>query len=238
MNILHFGVTFWFNIYDDYKNLLENLSQELKDEFTSFNYSAEQNQNLLTPIISAINNEKRTNMHVTRISAQYNMDNVNLENYEEFKDKALKIFNILNSNDANILYSSIIINAEKETNEALNIINDNLINKKALDENVTETDIKLAAIIDEQFYKVIRLTNNKQIKLSKKIDTKNREVPIPLISLNGSFVEKECILIDYELNDRYLYDFTKDYKTTEFHLNKMLYLVKENFKSDIENLIS
>lgn len=238
MNILHFGVTFWFNIYDDYKNLLENLSQELKDEFTSFNYSAEQNQNLLAPVISTINNEKRTNMHVTRISAQYNMDNVNLENYEEFKDKALKIFNILNSNDANILYSSIIINAEKETNEALNIINDNLINKKALDENVTETDIKLASIIDEQFYKVIRLTNNKQIKLSKKIDTKNREVPIPLISLNGSFVEKECILIDYELNDRYLYDFTKDYETTEFHLNKMLYLVKENFKSDVENLIS
>ena len=91
MNILHFGVTFWFNIYDDYKNLLENLSQELKDEFTSFNYSAEQNQNLLAPVISTINNEKRTNMHVTRISAQYNMDNVNLENYEEFKDKALKI---------------------------------------------------------------------------------------------------------------------------------------------------
>lgn len=238
MNILHFGVTFWFNIYDDYGNLLENLRQDLKEEFASFNYSTEQNNNLLTPVISAINNETRTNMHVTRISAQYNMDNVNFENYGEFQDKALKIFNILNSNNANILYSSIIINAEKETNEALNIINNNLINKKVLTENFIETDIKLASIIDEQLYKVIRLTNNKQIKLSKKVDSQNREVPIPLISLNGSFVEKECILIDYELNDRYLYDFTKDYETTEFHLNKMLYLGKENFESDIENLIS
>ena len=82
MNILHFGVTFWFNIYDDYGNLLENLRQELKEEFASFNYSTEQNNNLLTPVISAISNEKRTNMHVTRISAQYNMDNVNIENFK------------------------------------------------------------------------------------------------------------------------------------------------------------
>ena len=76
MNILHFGVTFWFNIYDDYSNLLDKLRQELQDEFSSFNYRSEESNNLLEPVITAINNEKKTNMHVTRISSQYNMDSV------------------------------------------------------------------------------------------------------------------------------------------------------------------
>lgn len=238
MNILHFGVTFWFNIYDDYSNLLEKLRQELQDEFSSFNYRSEESNNLLEPVITAINNEKKTNMHVTRISSQYNMDSVEFATFQEFQNKTLKLFNILNDFNVNVLYSSIVINAEKETNESLEIINNKLLNKDVVDENMAEIDIKLASIVDDQLYKIIRLINNKQIKLSKKIDSKNREVPIPLISLNESFLEKECILIDYELNDRYLYDFTKNYNTTEFYLNKMLYLAKENFMNDLENLIN
>lgn len=236
MKIVHFGVTFWFNIYDEYSTLLETLKEKLKDEYSSFSYNNIDEHNLLSPVITAINNDKKTNMHVTRISAQYNMDNVDMNDFEEFQERAINIFNILNDENANVLYCSVVINAEKECEEPLDIINNNVLKEELINDNLTETDIKLANIIDDQFYKVIRLTNNKQIKIARKMDKKNREVPVPLISLNGAYIERECIVIDYEINDRYLYDFTNDYHTTDFYLNKMLYLAKENFESDIDSL--
>lgn len=236
MKIMHFGITFWFNIYDEYSSLLENLKEKLQDEYNSFNYNNIDEHNLLSPIITAINNDKKTNMHVTRISAQYNMDSVDVDNFDEFQEKAMNLFNILNDEHVNVLYCSVVINAEKECEDPLNVINKNIIKEELITTDLTETDIKLANIIDEQFYKIIRLTNNKQIKIARRVDEKNREIPVPLISLNGSFVERECIVIDYEINDRYLYDFTKDYCTTTFYLNKMLYLAKENFASDVNSL--
>ena len=62
-------------------------------------------------------------------------------------------------------------------------------------------------------------------------------MPIPLISWNGAFVENEIIDISYEINDKYSFDFTKNYHTTEFFLNKMLYLLESNYENDIKSLL-
>ena len=43
--------------------------------------------------------------------------------------------------------------------------------------------------------------------------------------------------ISYEINDKYSFDFTKNYHTTEFFLNKMLYLLENNYESDVKNLL-
>ena len=73
--------------------------------------------------------------------------------------------------------------------------------------------------------------------MPKEVDDKGRFIPLPLISFNGSFVENEMIDISYEINDKYLYDFTKNYSTTEFYLNKMLYLLFSDIESDINNIL-
>lgn len=236
MKIQHFGVTFWFNIYDDFNILLESLKDTLKDEFNSFNYN-NIDSNLLMPVITSVNNDLRRNVHVTQISAQYNMDDVSFDDLDLFKEKAILLFDTLTKNDIKILYSSVVVNSQLESDDSLKLISNNILNKKIITDDLIESSIKIATKVDDQFYKVINLSNNKEIKITKKVDEKNRPVPIPLISLNGSFVERECVMIDYELNDRYLYDFTKDYNTTEFHLNKMLFLIKENYKNDVNNLI-
>ena len=55
--------------------------------------------------------------------------------------------------------------------------------------------------------------------------------------LLDAILENEIIDISYEINDKYSFDFTKNYHTTEFFLNKMLYVLEQDLEKDINNLI-
>lgn len=236
MNINYFSVTFWFNIYDKHKDILEILQKELKDEYNNFNILNYTN-NLIAPILTAINSQKKTNLSFSQINLQYNMDKVSLNDLNEFKEKTLNLFEILTSNGIEIAHSAIFVNGEIVDENALYNITKNTMSKKLCSENLVDMTLKLGIKHEDLFYKIITLLNKKQIKLPQKIDELGRPIPIPLISWNGAFIENEIIEISYEINDKYLFDFTKNYHTTEFYLNKMLYILNENFESDIQNII-
>ena len=40
-----------------------------------------------------------------------------------------------------------------------------------------------------------------------------------------------------EINDKYSFDFTKNYHTTDFYLNKMLYILINDFQDEINDFI-
>lgn len=236
MKVNYLSATFWFNIFERHTEILESLQVGLKDEyqdFRIFNYS----DNLIAPVIVAENNKKKTNMSFSQINLQYNMDNVSLENLEVFKENTLKIFEVLTSNGIEVVHSAIFVNCEVIDNDALKTISKNTISKRLYNEDLVDMTLKLGKKHEDLFYKIITVLNKKQIKLPKKIDEQGRIVPIPLISWNGSLVENEIIDISYEINDKYLFDFTKNYHTTEFYLNKMLYILSEDIENDIENLL-
>lgn len=236
MKVNCFSVTFWFNIFDKHSDILNILQEELKDEYNKFNVF-NYTDNLVAPIITAIDNKKMTNMSFSQINLQYNMDKVTLNDFDIFKEKVLKLFEILTDNDIEVAHSAIFMNGEIIDDEALKTITRNTINSEICDENLIDLTLKIGKKHEDLFYKIITLLNKKQIKLPQKVDENGRIVPIPLISWNGALVENEIIDISFEINDKYLFDFTKNYKTTEFHINKMLYILKEDMQNDIDSIL-
>lgn len=236
MKINCFSVTFWFNIFDKHKELLEVLQKELHNEYQKFNVFNYTN-NLIAPIINAVDNVNLTNISVSQINLQYNMDKVTWNDLSLFKERVLKLFEILTMNNIEIAHTSIFINGEILDDDALAKISKNTIAPRLCDDDLVDMTLKVGKKHEDLFYKIITVLNKKQMKLPKKVDEQGRLIPIPLISWNGALVENEIIDISYEINDKYSYDFTKNYHTTEFYLNKMLYVVSENFNDDVDSII-
>lgn len=208
----------------------------MSEEYNNFNVKSMDN-NLLTPIISAFNNKKMTNISMSQINLQYNMDKVTMNDFYVFKTRALEIFEMLALANIEVAHTAIFISGEICDDKALEKITSNTLNSKIINEDLVDVTLKFGKKEEDLFYKIVTMLNKKQIKLPKKIDGFGRLVPIPLISWNGAFVEKEIIDVSYEINDKYSFDFTKNYHTTDFFLNKMLYMLENNYESDIHNLL-
>ena len=231
-----FSVTFWFNIYDNHKEMLSVLQNDLKDEYSNYNINNYTN-NYLNPIITAFNKELKTNMAFSQINFQYNMDNVSTNDLPLFKEKVLHLYEILINNGISILHTAIFVNAEIIDEDALKKISKNVISSSLVDDDLVDISLKIGKKHEDLFYKILTILNKKQIKLPQKVDELGRNIPIPLISWNGAMVENEIIEVSYEINDKYLFDYTSDYHTTEFYLNKMLYILENNLESDINDLL-
>lgn len=237
MKFNYFSVTFWFDIFEDHTELLKVLSIDLKNEFNTFNILNNNTNNLITPVITGINQKQMKNITISKINLQYNMDKVSWETFSKFKENVLKLFEILTVNGIEVLHSAIFINAEMIDEDALKSITKNTVSQKIFNDDLVDITLKLGKKHEDLFYKIITLLNKKQIKLPQRLDKKGNVVPIPLISWNGSLVENEIIDISYEINDKYSFDFAKNYHTSEFYLNKMLYILENDIQNDIEKLI-
>lgn len=236
MKINFFGVTFWFNIFDDHNDILSLLQKNFEYEYKNFNINNSSN-NLLEPVIVATNSDKKTNLVMSKINLQYTVENCLFSNFSEFKEKCLMIFNLLSEYGIEVLHSSVCINGEIITDDALLKSINKTLNKDLISEDIVDVNLKISQKEEDLFYKIISIFNKKQIKLPKINDELGRNIPLPLISWNGALTECEMIDISYELNDKYSFDFTKNYQTTEFHLNKMLYLLENNFKTDLDEIL-
>lgn len=236
MKIKFFGVTFWFNVFDDHNDILSLLQKNFEDEYKNFNINNSSN-NLLEPVIVTTNSDKKTNLAMSKINLQYTAENCLFSNFSEFKEKCLMIFNILSEYGIKVLHSSVCINGEIITDDALLKSINKTLSKDLINEDIVDVNLKISKKEEDLFYKIISIFNKKQIKLPKINDELGRNIPLPLISWNGALTECEMIDISYELNDKYSFDFTKNYQTTEFHLNKMLYLLENNFKTDLDEIL-
>lgn len=216
--------------------LLEDFKKNFKDEYNDFNIKTSVSS-YFEPIITAFNNNSLTNLSMSQINLQYNMDKVTINDFEKFKMHALNIFELLTSYGIEILHTAIMINAETFDDQALDRITSKTINKSLVDEDLVDVTLKFGKKHEDLFYKIVTLVNKKQIKIPPKKDELGRLIPIPLISWNGILVENEVIDVIYEINDKYSFDFTKNYHTTEFYLNKMLYILQHNFENDINNIL-
>lgn len=235
MQINYLSFILWFNLYDNHKDLLDILAKELKSEYKTLNYNAP-GDNVFEPVIMAINEEERTNLQMSRINIQYNMDLIRDNDIDTFKERVLKLYNILVDNGVDPLYNAVLSGVEVNVDFSTEVLK-KLFNKNFQDERVVDLTAKVGSVYDDMYYKIMNISNNKHIKVPQKFDDEGRNIPLPLISFNGCVTEYESVLVGYEINDKYSYDFTKNYRTSEFHLNKMLHLLKDDMLDDISAIV-
>ena len=119
MKVNCFSITFWFNIFKNHQEILEifqNFFKSEYDKYDVFNVT----DNLLAPVITAINNKTMTNICMSQLNLQYNMDKVTWKEFPKFKEKVLNLFEILEEQGLIILHTAIFINGELVETNALN----------------------------------------------------------------------------------------------------------------------
>lgn len=236
MKINCFSITFWFNVFKNHQQILENIQNFFKDEYDKYDVFNMTN-NLLAPVITAINDKKMTSVSMSQLNLQYNMDKVTWQDFSKFKEKVLSLFETLEEYGLTILHTAIYINGEALEDDALNKVTKHTLTKSLINDDLIDVSLKLGKKEEDLFYKVVNILNKKQLKLPEKYDQQGNLIPLPIVSWYGAIASQDLLEIAYEINDKYSFDFTKNYHTTEFYLNKMLYLMENNFLSDITNLL-
>ena len=236
MHINCFSITFWFNIFKSHQEIIDKLQNFFQNEYDRYNF-LNITDDFFAPVITAVNNSKRTNLTISQINLQYNMDKVEWQDFSKFKEKALRLFELLTDNGIELLHTAIFINGEFVSEDILKKISKNTLNKSLINKDLVDINLKLGKIHEDLFYKIIAILNKKQINIPEERDELGRLTPIPLISWYNAHIDTELGDISYEINDKYSFDNTKNYHTTEFYLNKMLYILENDFHNDIDNLL-
>lgn len=228
-------VIFWFNIFDKHTLFLDNLRLLFKEEFNNYtinNFSG----NILTPVLNANNPETKTSFSMSQINFQYVSENV--KNIGEIKEKMLELFETFKKNDIKILHTSIILNGEIDDSLTKVDFAKTMLNKNYDPDNLVDFTIRIGNKYEDLFYKIINVSNRTQLKIPQKRDDAGHVIPIPLVSWKNAILGKETLEINYEINDKYLFDNQKDYLTTEFYLNKMFFVLENDYHDDVDNLIN
>ena len=234
MKINCFSVTFWFNMFTNHLEVLNELSSSLKDEFSNFKIYND-NPNIFAPVIEAHEKWKK-HLTFSKINFQYTLENVTSKDFKKFKEMVFILFDIL-TKYLEVAHSALYINIEVEDKEALKTITDKTISSKFYTDDLIDISLKLGKKEEDLFYKIVTILNKKELQIKPQTTTDGLEVPLPLISWYDSKVGKEIIEIAYEINDKYSFDFTKNYHTTDFYLNKMLYILEHSLENDITNVL-
>ena len=233
----YFTVIFWYDFFDNYMDYFEDLKKLFKNEYDNINILNNEIADETQPVISAYNNDLKTNFSFSKIFLQYSQDNHKFSDFKQFYNKCLEIFNYLEACNIKVKHTSIIVSLDKQLDLSNEQYLSNMLNNDFIDSNIVDFSFKFGKKVDDQFYKIIKLFNKKKISIPYITDEKSRKMPIPLISWKEMEIGEEFYEFNYELNDKYLFDNEKDYNTTEFYLNKMLYIIENNLEDDLKKIV-
>lgn len=236
MKINYMSVIFWFNTFENHKEILEEMEKTFQKIVTNFEIY-DDTDNLLNPVVVGYNTKTKTEIIFSKINLQLAIDFLEWDKISNFKEQALQIFDFLTDHDIEVLHSSVIFNGEMVDKKALDSVTKKTLNPSLISDDLVDVTLKVGAKYEDLFYKVITILNKKQLNLPKKVDDFGHLVPIPLISWYNSEFKNELIEINYEINDKYSFDTTNNYHTTTFYLNKLLYVLENDLKNDVNNLI-
>ena len=234
MNVHCFSITSWFNIFDKHNDILNSFQNFFQDEYSNYHvYNS--SDNIFAPLIEATC--PQSNMSFSKINFSYTIHDVLMKDLENFKSKVLNLYDLLTQSGVEILHSAIFANVEFASKDALKTITKKTISSKFCNDELIDITLKLGKKYEDLFYKIISILNKKQLKIPQKFDANGNLMPLPLTSWYGAKDDGEIIEISYEINDKYSFDFTKNYHTTEFYLNKMIYVFESDLESDIDLVI-
>lgn len=244
MKIKNIMVTFWFNKITDIKNKINYFEDDLSEYFHGINsIGVSADIDPLYPRLTATSDGGHTKLTVSMINLQittsfdneYNLDYSKCFKY--IKERITKIYNLFSKTlKIDILYGAILVLCEIEEKNPMNVIKKNLLSEK-LNGNYCESGVKIAEITDDKFYKNFSFNTTKEITIKKMLDNSQKEVIIPLISLRDATIEKESIIINYEINDKYSFDTKSNYNLNLDSLNTMLNIAQKDISIEITKKI-
>lgn len=244
MKIRNIIITLWFEKYSNMKEIFEKLNSGLNEYFPAFNMTnLPSNVDPIIPRITARSRSGHSIFNLSNINMQLttNYDDKFNEDFESclnyINERTKKIYNIMTENNFKILYSAILVNLDKDVENPIEEIKSNLLSNNLSNNNFSEVGMRSSMKINNQFYKIITLSNSKDFTMKKEIKPGTFEIIMPLISLDDAELTREYISINYELNDKYSFDQDKQYKNNENVINDMFNIVKEDLEKNIDNFI-
>lgn len=245
MRINNIVITFWFNKITDIKNKIDYFESELNEYFHGINsIGVPADISPEYPRLTAKSDGGHTNLNVsminlqiaTKFDSEFNTDYNKCFDY--IKQRALKAYNLLtNILNINVLYGAILVLCEIDDENPMNLIKTNLLSNK-LNGNYCESGVKIAEIVENKYYVNLSFNTTKQITVNKKLDSDQKKIILPLISLTNAVVEKEGIAISYEINDKYLFNNDEKYSLDLEHLNSMLDIAEKDVSNEIMKKIN
>ena len=243
MRIKNIIVTLWFNKYDNLKTMSEIINENFKMYFPVCQFMAlPANMDPIIPRITGKSGSGHSSFSMSTINAQIttNYDNNFNEDYDKcfeyIEERVKKLYELLQNQGIDIFYSAIFVNLEKDSENPIEMINNNLINERLKNDNLNEIGMRMALVEEDSFYKIIVVNNSKDYTMQREIKS-GENIILPLISLRDAKITKEYISISYELNDKYSFDNKENYSNSIDIINRMFLKAKEDIANNIEALI-
>lgn len=244
MKIKNIIVTFWFNRYNNIKDIFEIFNSKLGEYFPAFNMTnLPSNVDPIIPRITARSKSGHSTFNMSNINVQLITDydekyNTNFENCLNYiEERVKKIYEILVLNQIEVLYSAIFVNLDKIIDSPIDMIKNNLLSESVRNNTFSEVGMRTSMIVEDKFYRILTINNAKDFTMQKQIVPGQNEIIMPLISLHDAEIVNEYISISYELNDKYSFDSVEDYKNNSDIMNKMFEQVKNDLSNNIEEFI-
>ena len=244
MKINNIIVTFWFNKVTDIKNKINYFEEELKEYFNGINsIGVPADINPDYPRLTAISDGGHTTLNVsminlqlvTRFDNEYNLDYEKCFDY--IKQRILKIYDLLTQKlKVNILYGAISIFEEVDINKPMQVLKENLL-AQHLNGNYFEAGVRLVELVDDKYYKNLIYNTAKNITINQVVNKYKKEIILPLISMSEVKIEKENISINYEINDKYMFDKNKNYNMNYDNLLEMIKIAKSDTQDNILGIL-
>ena len=245
MKIKNIVVTFWFEKYDNTKGIFEELNSKLTEYFPAFNYMGLPAN--VDPIVPRINSQSKSghtifNMSTINVQITTNYDGNFNEDFSKcidyMEERASKIYNLLISKEVKVLYSAVFVNLEKEVDNPIQTIQQNLLSSSVNENTFSEVGMRASMVIDNKYYRILTINNSKDFTMQKQITPGQNTIIFPLISLNDATITKEYISISYELNDKYSFDSNENYTNNTEIIKNMFLTVRDDLQNKIEVFVN
>ncbi len=242
MNIKNSIVTFWFEKQDNITQLMDKLNNELNSDFFPFNVvGVPINFDPGVPRMTTSSNGNHSLIEISLISYRLTTnfdDNFNKDPQkciDYLKDKVTKAFELLKKLDIKILYSAIFITLEKKEKNPIEEISSKFLKNEDFSKS-DEIGIRLTNVLENKYYKILSINNNKFIKYTIKTDEKKQkhEIILPLLSLDSASDIEDYLITSVEINDKFAFNCDHTHNTSMEELNEMLDKTLKEIKIEIE----
>lgn len=240
MKIKNSEVTFWFQKIANPKEYVESFNDKLNEYFYEFTVKGvPADISAFIPRMSSISKSSHSVIEISQVNAKLktNFDSDFFEDYkkciEYIKERALKLYEVLNENNISCVYTALFLNFEEKDDNAVSKIQKQFL-KEQIDNSVEEIGIRYSQTIKEKYYKIVTYNNSYNVQLEKIIDNNSGEILLPLISLKEASSIENYLNFSIEINDKLSFNAFSNYKTSNDDLLEIFALMDNELEKELK----
>lgn len=249
MEVRNIVCTLFFNRIEAPRNRINELEGSDLSEYFIVPFNAQPVPNDAPPVlprITASSSDGYYDLIISQVNVQlirklkFNLDDTFEEKLQQTKEIILKVYsNIKRIYNQEMLYfgANCIIDIDDES--PVNKIKDKFI--KGLNEEICDINLRYSSVEDDKYYNNIMVSNIKEyqieIKIPKEQANKPTNIFIDTLSTSNMKEAKHIIQLSADVNDRYAYNLSNEYRTNENEINNVFNKVNLTVKAKINEFI-